>query len=225
MNKKTLIFALFVFAAAVFCEAKTVYECSFAKDKWKAADWVIVKSPRWPFIGAWIQEKDHIKNTVPKDASQKDMLGKRAGETYTSMILKDKFKGNITISSTMSFDHRMAPLLVITPAYGKDAKGAPEHREHFEIVLYDKGLNVWHHYYTNGKPHWRKAAYMRADFKPGKKYKLAVKLKFTKKGPMMIITCGGKEFGYTDDTLPKEFYVGLTGCEGVNRFYDFSVDQ
>jgi len=29
--------------------------------------------------------------------------------------------------------------------------------------------------------------------------------------------------GYVDSSLQEEYYVGITGCEGVNRFYDFAV--
>ena len=29
--------------------------------------------------------------------------------------------------------------------------------------------------------------------------------------------------GVFDDSLPDEFYVGISGIEGVNRFYDFDV--
>jgi hypothetical protein len=225
MRKKVLFIFAFVIISATVNAGNVLYQCSFAPGKWKASEWQIVKSPRWPYFGAWEQQDDHISNKVPKNATEREMLGKRAGETYTSMLLKKKFNGNLTISCTMSFDHRMAPLLVITSEYGKGAKGNPEHRDHFEIVLYDKGLNVWHHYYTKGKPHWRKAAFMRAEFKPKQKYLLTVKLNFTKRGPMMTISCNGKKFGYTDDTLAKVFHVGLTACEGINRFYDFKVSK
>jgi len=223
-TKILLVFAILVATEVVNAE-EVLYQCSFAPDKWKSSEWQIVKSPRWPYIGAWEQQKDHISNKIPKDATAHEMLSKRAGETYTSMLLKEKFSGNVDISCTMSFDYRMAPLLVIAPIYGKDAKGQPEYREHFEIVLYNKGLNVWHHYYTNGIPHWRKAAFMKAEFKPKQKYTLNVKINFTKPGPMMTISCDGKTFGYIDDTLPQVFYIGLTACEGVNRFYDFKVKK
>jgi hypothetical protein len=222
---KKLFLVFWILAVFTVKAEKVIYECAFASGKWNASDWQIVKSPRWPYIGSWEQQKDHISNKVPEGVSHHDLLSKRAGETYTSMLLKKKIEGNVTISSTMSFDYRMAPLLVITSAYGKDKGGFPEHREHFEIVLYDKGLNVWHHYFTNGKPHWRKAAFMNADFKPGEKYTVTVSISFSKRGPMMKISCNGKEFGYTDDSLPKEFYVGITGCEGINRFYDFKISK
>jgi hypothetical protein len=227
MNSKQLLMTSVMCAAISCCcaEKKGGYLYSFAKGKWNQDQWSIVKSPRWEYVGEWVQQPDHIVNKVPLNATPNEMLSKKAGKTYTSMLLKKKFSGSIKISSTMSFDHRMAPLIVITPAFGKDAKGNLEHREHFEIVLFDKGLNVWHHYYKDGKPSWRKAAFLKAEFLPNKKYKLNVAIKFTTRGPMMTISCGGHTFGYTDDTLPKSYYVGLTGCEGVNRFYDFEVSQ
>ncbi|MFA7172969.1 MAG: hypothetical protein WC340_06065 [Kiritimatiellia bacterium] len=210
----------------LFVNAREVlYQCNFTPGKWDASEWQLVKSPRWDHLGSWEHHDDHISNKVPDDATNKDMLGKLAGETYTSMLLKKEFRGSLIITSTMSFDHRMAPLLVITPKYDKDAKGNPEHRDHFEIVLYDKGLNVWHHHYTEGKPHWEKTAFMLADFEPQKKHTVTVEIKPAKTGPMMIVSCNGKKFGYVDATIPEAFYVGITGCEGVNRFYDFQVSK
>ena len=32
-------------------------------------------------------------------------------------------------------------------------------------------------------------------------------------------------FGYIDNSIQEEYYVGITGCEGVNRFYDFAVQN
>ncbi|OGV39587.1 MAG: hypothetical protein A2020_02665 [Lentisphaerae bacterium GWF2_45_14] len=216
---------LFITALVAFVSHLSAvdFKCSFGEGKWNAADWLIMKSPRWDYVGLWIQQADHIANKVPADAGAEEMLSRRAGETYTSMILKNKFSGSVAISSTMSFAHRMAPLIVITNEYGKDSDGRPEHREHFEIVLYDKGLNVWHHYFKDGKPHWRKSAFMDAEFKPDVKYTLSVKIQFKGKGAMMTVSAGGKSFGFFDESLPENFHVGITGCEGINRFYDFSV--
>ena len=220
--KLLIVFTLITIAI----HAKDVlYQCDFSKGKWEASEWQIIKSPRWSYIGDWEQHPDHIANKVPKNASEEEMLNKRAGETYTSMILKEKFSQNLTITSTMSFDYRMAPAIVITPGYGKDADDNLEHREHFEIVLFDKGLNVWHHYYTDGKPYWKKAAFIDADFESKNKYSLSVEIKTDERGTTMIVSCEGKTFGFMDDSIPKMFYVGITGCEGVNRFYDFQISK
>jgi hypothetical protein len=185
----------------------------------------MVKSPRWSYVGDWEQCSDHISNSVPKGISNEDLQEKYYEQTYTSMLLKKKLKGNFTLSSTMSFDYQMAPLLVVAPDYGTDSQESAEYRDHFEIVLFNEGLNIWHHYYEDGKPYWRKAAFMDADFKACQKYTVTVDIEFADTGPMMTVSCDGRKFGYTDDTLPEEFFVGITGCEGINRFYDFQVTE
>ena len=222
---KYILMIIFSLTTISIHAKEVMYQCDFSRGKWDASDWQIIKSPRWPHLGAWNQQNDHISNKVPNDASEEEMLNKRAGETYTSMVLKEKFSQNLTITSTMSFDYRMAPIIVITPEYGKDAEGNLEHREHFEIVLFDKGLNVWHHYYTNGKPHWKKAAFIDATFQPKNKYIVAVEIKTDSRGVTLIVSCDGNTFGYMDDSIPKMFYVGITGCEGINRFYDFQISK
>ncbi len=35
--------------------------------------------------------------------------------------------------------------------------------------------------------------------------------------------CDGACFSYLEHDLPKKLYVGVTGCEGLNRFYDFNL--
>ncbi len=176
--------------------------------------------------GAIQQNKDHIANKVPAGMSANELLTSK--ETYCSLVCKKKFHGNITVSSKMSFDHRMAPLIVIAPELGKSADGKyPEFREHFEIVLYDQGINLWHHQYKNGRQVWYKLAYLASKFYPGKVYDLSVSLNHTAKGTQMVIRCDGKEFGCTlpAGSSADGYFAGITGCEGINRFYDFKVTQ
>ena len=63
------------------------YACRFAPDGWDEQDWIQVKSPRWDHPGGWVQRGEHIENRVPPDASPAQLLGVRAGETYSSMVL------------------------------------------------------------------------------------------------------------------------------------------
>ena len=44
-----------------------------------------------------------------------------------------------------------------------------------------------------------------------------------KTGKVLTVSVAGHTFGYTEDTLPDSCHVGITGCEGQNRFYNFSV--
>ncbi len=191
----------------------------FTPTGWNPADFILVKSPRWAHLGQWVQQADHLANAVPAGATGEEMEGKRAPETYTSMVWRQKVTGNVRLATTLAFTWRMAPLLVLAPELGRDAAGRPEYREHFEVCVFNEGVNVWHHRYADGRPSWHLAAYSRFPLKADTRYRLEVELK----GQRLIVRIDGHEFGYQDESLPTSRYVGLTGCEGLNRFYDFSV--
>ena len=200
------------------------FTVSFAQNKWDEADFITVKSPRFDKVEKFTQQSDHIANLVPPELADKPTLS--CADSYCALLTKKRFSGNITVSSKMSFDQRMAPLIVIAPQLGTSADGKyPELRDHYEIVLYDQGINVWHHRYIDGKPSWYKLAYILSSYQPRTVYDLSVSLKHTAKGPQMIIKCDGREFGVAmpQEFTAKEYHLGIIGCEGVNRFYDFKV--
>ena len=223
MCKTVLMIFAAVFALAAI--SQDIFECEFKPGKWNKDDFIQVKSARWPNINGFRQERDHIVNICPADATAKDMLGKRAPETYAAMIYKNPIKGNCEVKAEMSFDYRMAPSIVIAEKVGTSDKGFPEFRTHYEIVLFDEGINIWRHWFENGKQVWRKAGYMKAKFLPNVKYELEVDIKFTRRGPLLKVSVNDKEFGIIEDAMFKEYYVGIIGCEGVNRFYDFEIDK
>ena len=219
MMRKLYLLVLFAALSLVAAE----YNCRFVEGGWDMKDWRFVRSGRWTYEGRWVQKKDCIQNVVPEGVEPKDLQGKRADETYTSMVLAKQMTGNSTISSKMSFSYRMAPLIVLAGPLQENGEAYPVYQEHWEIVLFDKGLNVWHHEIKDGKPYWRKAAYVNCTFEPDKQYELTAKVTFTSKVPMLEVKCGDYVFGCMLPTLPKNYYVGITGCEGVNSFYDFKV--
>jgi hypothetical protein len=192
----------------------------------------MVKGPRWNKLGAWSQQDDHIVQQLPENASEIDLQKHMHEDAYVAMCYAKKIKmaKKVICSSVMSFDYRMAPLIVIAPELGKNEQfNAPEFREHWEIVLYDLGINVWHHYMTaDGKPAWHKAAslLLKPDniYKPNLRHDLKVSISKSRKGHKeMFVTCGDYVLQYVDESLPDEFYAGILGCEGRNMFYDFSV--
>lgn len=197
-------------------------EVDFRRGGWSRSDWTVVKSSRWDYVKEFVQEDDHVTNPCP-DVSDEDLYANHVTDVYASMVYGRKFRGAAEISSTMSFDHLMAPLIVIAPTLGKDAKGLPEFREHHEVVLYNEGINVWRYTFEDGKARWRLAAFLRAPFSPRRKYELKVRLQRRSGAMQMDIRCGDCHFGYQDDALPEDFYAGITACEGRNRFYDFKV--
>ncbi len=219
---KSALFALLLWGTvALFAEPLAV---SFQRGAWSQDQWTMVKSPRWENRGSWQQLDDAIVNVCPADATDKEMMGPRAAETYTSMLWKEPVKGNFTMSSTMSFQYRMAPLFVLTKELGADATGYPEYREHWEVVLYDDGINVWHHEYSEGKPHWHLAASAQYKFQPETKYTLKLQVQRFPYGARVTVSCGDAKVVYTEHGLPETLFVGITGCEGPCKFYDFTLD-
>ena len=195
---------------------------TFAKGKWDPAQWFEVKSMNFKQSRGMVQQDDHIMNEVP-DLPDEELYAKHKLNLYSCIILNRKFSLPSLITCTMSFDHKMAPLIVIAPDFGKNAEGKREQRDHFEIVLYDKGLNIWRHSFENGKPSYYLAGYLTTGFQPKTRYNLQVKIFKNSYGKQLEVTCGEHCFAIRDNTLPDTFYTGIIGCEGRNRFYDFGV--
>jgi hypothetical protein len=216
------VLALFLLASgAAWCG--DAYTCRFVAGQWQAADWTLVKSPRLDRLGEWVQETESICNQTPAGAAAADLRGKSEPEAYSSMVVARPFEGNLSVRTTFSFDDQMAPLIVLAPELGKDAKERTEYRELFEIVAYNKGINVWHHTWADGKQSYKKAAYWNFELKPETRYVLEVQVNHSTQGPMLVVKLDDREMGYLDAALPTKCYVGITGCEGLNHFYDFSV--
>ena len=202
----------------------------FSRGRWNPAEWLTFKSLRFDYIGTFDQMDDHIVNRADPAWSDEELYAKHVTEVYASLVCPKKLSGStIEVSSTMSFDHLMAPLIVLTPELDKDGKGRHAFKKHYEVVLYNEGINVWHYTYDDdaSKPeaerlHWHLAAFARAPFSPKTKYELKVTMSKVEGREMrMTVECGNVKVGFEDADLPESFYAGVTGCEGRNRFYDF----
>ena len=198
------------------------YKCNFTPSGWNQEDWLLVRSPRWEAHSTWRQETDCIANNFPEDLTAEDtQMGRdRTGETYLSMLYKQPCNGSVRVETTCSFLERMAPLIVFSREL------VSVHREHLEVVLYDCGINLWHHFYHDGKPSWKLITCMDLDLKAGEKYTLTTDTLFNKAGKFLVMGCNGKTFGCRiADDWPETYYVGFTACEGKNRFYDFTLSS
>ena len=92
-------------------------------------------------------------------------------------------------------------------------------------MLYDQGINVWHHWFENGKQVWKKAGFVKAAFQPNVKYEMDVEVKFTAGGTLLEISVGEVEMQVMVNNLPRSYYAGIIGCEGLNRFYEFEIEK
>ena len=116
---------------------------------------------------------------------------------------------------------RDGPADCLAPDLHANAKGQREFRDHFEVVIFNEGVNIWRYSVADGKLVIRKAAF--ASFRLEKNVKYLLKVNKTDK--TLTVSIAGHSFGYFDDALPDAYYVGITGCEGLNRFYDFAVGR
>ncbi len=215
--------------ASVTGAAETLFDTTFAPG-WDANKWEMVRSWRFDFEGVFRQNTDSIENQVPVDATPQEMRNQRAGETYAAMLLKTPFAEGVTVECTMEFTDRMAPGIVFAADPIVNAKGKLEFREHYEVILYDNGLNVWHHRFVDGKQVWTLAAHFTKErrFKPDTRYRLVVTVKPQKnqKGAAINVKCNGECFGYTEENFfPGNYRIGLVAGEGTNRFYDFKITR
>ena len=202
-------------------------DVSFARGKWNQDDFEYVKSWRFPHCSRFEQTDDGIVNMLAPEMTPEDVFKKCSSSSYVAMLHRGRFTVGSTVSSTMLWDYRMAPIIVVAPDVGVSPGGVPELRDHWEVCLYDLGINVWYHYFEDGKQKWYKAADYLAPkdrpFKANERHELIVKTEVMKGHRRMVVTCGDVTFAYVDDRLPERFRAGIIGCEGRNWFYDFKV--
>ena len=212
------------------------YETRFGRGEWNPKDWTFVKSPRWNYIGDWVQEDDHIRNRIPEGVGENELIADRYSYAYMSMVRNTPFETSqgLDISARMSFSYDQAPQIVLADRLGANEDGYPEYRDHYEIILWSKGINVWRHIYREGKPGWARVAYARFPLEAGTKYDLAVRIEpvaRSKNGPaeagrMVVVTVDGQHsVAFHAPELPDSVYVGIIGYASYNRFYHFSVSQ
>lgn len=193
---------------------------SFAKDAWNKADWLEIRTPYSKMHGVWEQNGDNISNKIlPEGTIIIENKSEKEYEDFATMLYKQKLSGDVEVSSTMSWDEKQAPLIVFAEEPQKAEASLPFSRNYVEVVLYYKGINVWEHSYKDGKQGYKRLAWIESPFNAKTKYKLEIKIK----GQELFIRVGDKTLGCLAEGLPKEFYAGITACEGVNRFYDFSI--
>ncbi len=218
-------------SGTAFGEDMTLYATSFGRGQWSQDDWTLVKSPRWDYIGDWIQRDDYIENVTPPDTPPDRLIPRP--HAYVSMVLKDPIstaKG-FEVSARMAFEYDQGPQIVLAHQLGADENGYPEYREHYEVVLWSQGINIWHHTYQDGKPAWALVAYARFPVERRTPYDVQVRIEKPRQsqgglttGKMIVTSVNGKNlFAYHEPSLPDELYVGIIGYASVNHFYNFQV--
>ena len=140
---------------------------------------------------------------------------------YISAVESERAKLPVKLEVECSFDKFGAPLIVFSENMTEKENGWREYGEHYEVVLFESGINIWH--ITPKKEGGQQVEAMckaRLPFPAGEWTKLTVTL--AKDG--MLAKAGELE-AKAECSLPEEMYVGFTACEGINHFRYFTREE
>lgn len=236
--KRIIAAALLIALLPTAALAAPAYKCTFTKDGWTPSDWLPVKDQGTDHVGCFLQRDGCIENKVPAGLAA-DKL-QRSHETWACMLYAQTVKPSLTVKTTLEFDYRMCPTIVLVPKLGKSPKGEPELRDVYHVCVYDQGVNVWHQTPKDGKPDYAKACFAKFTLKPKTRYRVEVNFKPGRRGRTLTVTVREVDtpqavapdaveplavFGFDAAALPDEFHVGIAAMEGLNRFYSFEVGK
>ena len=164
------------------------------------------------------QEEDAIANAFNEKIDDFDYIGLAMTEPVT---------GDCTVSARCSFVSYGAPLIVLSDEVRTDGEGRRRYGAFYEIVSYHAGCNVWRVVPDRPEPAVPGRSYsvfnVTRQYFPvpeGTAFEISVRVR----GQSAEITVNGNAFFVDLSDLPETYYVGITACEGLDRFYELTVD-
>ena len=112
-----------------------IYSYNFSEGSRWEADFSHTYSLVCPSRNSFIQEADAIVNSYNEEMK---------GHDYISLAHKARFSVGTRTSLVCSFESYGAPLITIANSIGTDANGYALYGDHYEIVAYEGGCNVWY---------------------------------------------------------------------------------
>ena len=191
---------------------------SFEKGGWDPQAWIYAASVKVPYRHRFVQEGNCIASFPLKEEPSSP-----SDYPYISMVRSEPLSGAFTVVTDCSFDSFGAPLVVLAGELHTLPDGRLEYGEHFEVVAYEKGLNFWWLGYEEGQRvvhSLLKAAFPLEE-------KMVHRLKVSVSGSTLAAEIVGQSDVYTAECPAlgaySHLYAGVTACEGLNRFYNFSI--
>ena len=143
---------------------------------------------------------------------------------YVSAVTVEKYTVGTEISTTCDFESYGAPLIVFSDDIRREGAHF-RYGAHYEVVAYEGGCNVW---YIVPEPEREerpirtsKIAFKQFEIKNGERIEMSVRIT---KGKLTVLI-NGQLLEVQHDSIPEAFHVGITACEGLNRFYDFRIGK
>lgn len=188
----------------------------FGRGLWNKNDLIYAYSPVATSFTEFGETDDCIMNAYNESIK---------GYDYVSLAAKKRYGDGTKVMTKCSFDSFGAPLITIANGFFTDENGRTRYDAHYEIVAYEGGCNVWYIVPCDEdkeKPYKVSSVVkVRYEIEP----KSIVELETEIKGGFLNVSCNGVRFSVPAPKLEETFYVGVTACEGINRFYELQIDE
>jgi len=182
---------------------------------WDPAELPMTYAPMCRAFSDVRQEDDAIVNSC----SEKN------GYDYIGLSLREPLSGGVSVSAHCSFENYGAPLLVFGDSIHTDAEGRRLWGPIYEIVAYESGCNVWRVLPDPSNPERPFSAVNLARETFTVAAGSVIDLSARVVNRRAAVRVNDYRFEIDLPELPETFYVGITLCEGINRFYDLKVES
>ena len=183
----------------------------FCEGGWDRSAFLPVWSTACKVRKEFLQEVDCIKN-----------FSEEGEFCYTSMVTEKRYPIRTKFRTECAFESFGAPLIVLTDDLRKK-DGQWSYGLHFEVVTYEGGCTVWRIVPADTSRGIATLALAKIPFSlpAGEKIRLEVE---TGEG-ILKIRVNDQPFQVLCEELPWQVHAGITACEGINRFYSFSIEE
>ncbi len=185
---------------------------NFKKGNWEDS-LIYAHSYRWEETPVVIQEEEYVVNAVNEATEQ--------GFDNISLMTREKYGVGTRLTATCSFEKTAAPLFVITDQYYENEDGVLKYGDYLEVVIWKYGLNVWQMYMEDGIVKWDQLMGIEFPLAEDERHTMSVEIldeaiKMEVEGRVMLLRV---------PNLNKTYHVGVNMCEGITRFYDFTIED
>lgn len=189
----------------------------FKKGQYDPQSFSYVYSPICKEFATFRQEEACIVNAEGKSTF---------GYEYISILEKEARKGKVSVETECAFEKFGAPIIVFTDDLQADENGHYVYGKHFEVVAYEEGINIWHIVPCPEKVEYPVDPTLLATKKFAIDANSLIQMKVIIEGDCIKAWVNGEYLEAVVDDLPKDaFRVGITACEGINRFYSLTVEN
>jgi len=146
--------------------------------------------------------------------------GHSEGFDNFSLLTKESYGAGTRVSTHSMFEARGCTEIIFVPHVESCPDGTKRYGACFEIVIYNNGVNVWRHYYDEGKCSWHKRLGLEFPLAEGTVHSLRAEVQ----PHYLVFELNGRKTILRADDFPERFHVGVSCCEGVARVFDMSIE-